>query len=81
MTVYRGLPITTIPEHLGYEIDFRWPVYRLVVEIDGNHTLPSDRRLDPARDAVLRAAGYTVLRFTGPELADAPMRPAPYFAR
>lgn len=66
-------------ERLGYELDFRWEKRNLVVEIDGNHTLPGDRRKDPARDAVLRAAGYSVVRFTAPELPAAPARLAPYF--
>ncbi|MDA0173004.1 hypothetical protein OJ998_28135 [Solirubrobacter taibaiensis] len=42
-------------EHLGYEVDFRWP------------------------DRVLHEAGYTVVRFTGPELPGAPARLSPYF--
>jgi hypothetical protein len=64
-------------ECLGYEVDFRWPDRMLVVELNGNHTRPMDRRNDPARDRVLRAAGYTVVRFT--ELASARERLAPYF--
>jgi hypothetical protein len=67
-------------EHLGYEIDFRWPEQRLVVEVDGRHTRPRDARNDPARDRVLRAAGYSVERFTAPELPRAAWRLAPYFA-
>ena len=55
-------------ELLGYEVDFRWPEWRLVVEVDGNHTRPRDRRNDPARDRVLEAAGWTVVRFTGAEV-------------
>jgi hypothetical protein len=66
-------------EHLGYEIDFRWPEQRLVVEVDGRHVRPLDARNDPARDRVLRAAGYAVERFTGPELPSAPQRLDRYF--
>ncbi|MBE2315002.1 DUF559 domain-containing protein [Solirubrobacter sp. CPCC 204708] len=68
-------------EHLGYEIDFRWEQRKLVVEVDGNHTRPKDRRSDAGRDRTLRAAGYTVVRFTGPELPTAPARLAPFFAQ
>jgi len=48
---------------LGFAVDFAWP--RLVVEIDGpHHRRPRTRAEDEAQDAVLRGAGYTVLRFT-----------------
>ena len=75
-----GFPVPLVNmEHLGYEVDFRWPDQRLVVEVDGNHTRPRDKRNDAARDRVLRDAGYTVVRFTGPELPSAPARLTPYF--
>ena len=75
-----GFPVPLVNmEHLGYELDFHWPDPRLVVEVDGNHTRPRDKRNDAARDRVLRDAGYTVLRFTAPELPSAPTRLSPYF--
>ena len=46
-------------ELLGFEVDFHWPAWRLVVEVDGRHTRPRDLRDDPARDQVLHAAGWT----------------------
>jgi hypothetical protein len=74
-----GFPVPPVnTEHLGYELDFHWPEHRLVVEVDGNHTRPRDRRNDAARDRTLRAAGYTVVRFTAPELPGAPGRLTPY---
>jgi hypothetical protein len=77
-----GFPVPLVNmEHLGYEVDFRWPEQQLVVEVDGNHTRVKDKRNDAGRDRVLRAAGYTVLRFTGPELPGAPHRLAPYLGR
>ncbi|MDA0170738.1 endonuclease domain-containing protein [Solirubrobacter taibaiensis] len=80
LELVRGFPVPLVNmEHLGYEIDFRWPERRLAVEVDGNHRRPRDKRNDPARDRVLRDAGYTVVRFTGPELPIAPARLAPYF--
>jgi hypothetical protein len=66
-------------EHLGYEIDFRWPEQRLAVEVDGRHVRPRDVRNDPARDRVLRAAGYAVERFTASTLPGARRRLARYF--
>ncbi len=53
---------------LGYEVDFHWPEWRLVVEVDGNHTRPRDIRADGGRDERLRAAGWTVVRLTGAEV-------------
>jgi very-short-patch-repair endonuclease len=47
----------------GFEADFVWP--RLVVEIDGPHHRRARTKADDRiMDAALRAAGYTVLRFT-----------------
>jgi hypothetical protein len=55
-------------ELLGFEVDFHWPSWRLVVEVDGNHSRPRDLRNDPARDRVLEAAGWTVVRFTAAQV-------------
>ncbi|HWK25021.1 MAG TPA: DUF559 domain-containing protein [Solirubrobacter sp.] len=49
----------------GQEVDFHWPARRLVVEVDGSgHGRPATRADDARRDRVLRAAGWTVLRFS-----------------
>jgi hypothetical protein len=57
----------------GEEVDFRWPDRRLVVEVDGpGHNRPGQRRIDARRDRKLRAAGYTVLRFTHAEIEQRP---------
>jgi very-short-patch-repair endonuclease len=49
------------------EVDFAWP--GLVVEIDGpGHRRPRTQREDQARDAILHAAGYSVLRLTPDDL-------------
>lgn len=51
----------------GIEVDFAWP--GLVVELDGpGHTRPRTQRQDAQRDAVLKAAGYEVLRLTATDL-------------
>ena len=58
-------------ELLGFEVDFRWPDQRLVVEVDGGqHALRTDA--DKARDGVLNAAGWTVLRFSDREVYEQP---------
>lgn len=49
----------------GIEPDLAWIERRLVVELDGSpHTAPGVREGDAQRDAVLRDAGWQVLRFT-----------------
>lgn len=55
--------------HLGFEVDFRWPDERVAVEVDGwHHGRPYNREADIARDAALRAHGYTILRFGADEV-------------
>ena len=47
-----------------FVVDFCCPDRRLVVELDGPvHLLPAQREHDAEREALLAAAGYTVLRF------------------
>jgi len=49
---------------IGEEPDFYWPDRRLVVEVDGpHHGRPTTRADDARKEAKLRAAGFTVLRF------------------
>jgi very-short-patch-repair endonuclease len=51
----------------GIEVDQFWPQWRLIVEVDGpGHRRPRAKRVDAAKEAVLRAAGYEVLRVLGP---------------
>ncbi len=51
----------------GLEVDFAYD--DLVIEIDGpGHDRPRTRREDAARDAILQAAGYSVLRLTPDDL-------------
>jgi very-short-patch-repair endonuclease len=58
---------------LGFEVDFRWPEQRLVVEVDGpGHQRPRAKRDDAARVRILRAAGYRVLRFTDEDVYERP---------
>lgn len=56
-----------------YFVDFFCEEARLVVEVDGAHHFPPPRR-DRVRDALLRAAGLTVLRFTNHEVLTQPER-------
>lgn len=58
---------------LGFEVDAYWPELRLVVEVDGlGHERPRAKRRDRRQDRALRAAGYTVLRFTDVEIEQRP---------
>jgi len=51
----------------GLEVDFAYD--NLVIEIDGpGHLRPRTQREDRARDAILHAAGYSVLRLTPDDL-------------
>jgi hypothetical protein len=79
------LQFADVPEPLvntvqgGEEVDCYWPDRKLIVEVDGpGHERPSQKREDARRDKVLRAAGYTVLRFTDVEIEQ---RPADVLAR
>jgi len=51
---------------MGREVDFFWPDHRLIVETDGWGTHGNRRAFedDRAKDALLQAHGYTVVRFT-----------------
>ena len=58
---------------LGEELDFLWPDLKLNAEVDGSHHLRKrTKRDDQRRDAKLRAAGYTVIRFTAREVEERP---------
>jgi hypothetical protein len=66
-----GIPEPLVNTHLeGEEVDCHWPERMLVVEVDGpgHRNRPPARRDDGRRDRKLRAAGYTVLRFTDVEI-------------
>jgi very-short-patch-repair endonuclease len=61
------LPRPLVNHHvLDREVDFYWPEHDLIVETDGWHTHGHRRAFesDRARDAMLQAHGYTVVRFT-----------------
>jgi hypothetical protein len=73
------LRLTDLPEplvntvHEGEELDFVWLHRKVNVEVDGpGHLRPSQKRADARRDAKLRAAGFTVLRFTDVEIEREP---------
>jgi very-short-patch-repair endonuclease len=50
----------------GFEVDFCWPEERLIVETDGHahHGTRAAFERDRARDALLTAIGWRVMRFT-----------------
>jgi very-short-patch-repair endonuclease len=71
-----GLPVPLTNRLLyGFQVDAIWPEHRLVVEVD-SWRFHGDRdafETDRARDAVLLAHGYRVLRFTARQLRDEPL--------
>ena len=51
------------------EVDFFWPAHKLCVEVDGpGHRRPGTRADDAARDALLAAQGFAVVRVTASDL-------------
>jgi very-short-patch-repair endonuclease len=71
------LPPPEVNAKLGrWEVDFLWRSQRLVVETDSwtYHRGSVAFEDDHARDLDLRAAGYTVLRFTDRQLEEEPGR-------
>ncbi len=56
----------------GLEVDFFWPEWRLVVELDGRgyHVSPRAFERDRVRDAILQRAGCRVLRVTHKRLGE-----------
>ena len=78
------LPMPEVNVKLGrWEVDFLWRAQRLVVETDSwtYHRGSVAFEDDHARDLDLRAAGYTVLRFTDRQLEEEPDRIAEGLAR
>jgi very-short-patch-repair endonuclease len=69
------LPQPGVNERVAtYVVDFLWPTYRLIVELDGYraHAGRSAFESDRARDAELKLLGYEVVRFTWRQLGTAP---------
>jgi hypothetical protein len=64
LAVGAGLPTPAVNVVInGFEVDAYWP--GLCVEVDGvGHRRARSKVEDRIKDAALRAAGYTVLRFT-----------------
>jgi very-short-patch-repair endonuclease len=69
------LPLPVRQAHLcGYRVDFFWPLYNLVLEVDG-YGFHGDRAAferDSRRDQVLGAAGIHVIRVTYQQLRHRP---------
>jgi very-short-patch-repair endonuclease len=73
------LPMPEVNVKLGrWEVDFLWRSHRLIVETDSfaYHRGSVAFEDDHARDLDLRAAGYTVLRFSERQLEEEPGRVA-----
>ena len=58
-------------KHSRYRVDFILKDARLIVELDGYayHSTPAQLKKDAIRQRYLSRAGYTVIRFTGSEIA------------
>jgi hypothetical protein len=76
LSMLKDLPEPLVNTKLhGIEVDFHWPQYKLVVEIDGpGHARPRTQRDDERKEAVLREAGYEVVRVSALRAAR-PARP------
>jgi very-short-patch-repair endonuclease len=74
-----GLPLPETNAHIQvegvwYEVDCLWREHGLVVELDGRevHGTGSAFETDRARDRILQAAGYRVIRITWQQLHESP---------
>ena len=70
-----GLPLPEVnPTVQGMTVDALWREERLIVELDGHqgHATPARIERDRRRELRLRAAGFTVLRYTWRQLIEQP---------
>jgi hypothetical protein len=67
------LPTLNVYRH-GWLVDATWDEQRLIVELDGHkgHRTKAQLESDHQRDLELRAAGYTILRYTWRQLTETP---------
>ncbi len=69
------LPLPEINSRLGrMTVDATWPRERVVVELDGydGHRTPAQLDRDRRRELRLRAAGYTVVRYSWAQILHQP---------
>jgi len=62
-----NLPVPLVNRIVGgFEVDFFWPQFALIVEVDGgkDHNLPFGNERDKEKDSQLRLRGFVVLRLT-----------------
>ena len=70
-----NLPAPAVNQRVhGHEVDALWSRQRIIVELDGRayHDHPDAFERDRARDAMLLAAGYKVMRTTWARLTQSP---------
>lgn len=67
------MPLVNVKVH-GFEVDFYWPAFGIVVEVDGNafHSDPIARGRDLKKMQALEAQGLRVIRFTYKEIWENP---------
>jgi predicted transcriptional regulator of viral defense system len=77
--IQNGLPLPETNAHVEvegvwYEVDCLWRAERVVVELDGRaiHDTKQAFETDRARDRILQAAGYRVIRITWRQLHESP---------
>jgi hypothetical protein len=73
-----GIPRPLVNHRVeGFEVDFCWPDERLIVETDGGrHRTRAAFERDRARDALLTARGWRVMRYTTKQVRRGPERVA-----
>jgi len=72
-----GLPLPVVNAYVGaYEVDFHWPVRRLIVETYGRatHDTPHQFEEDRRRDLELTLAGWHVIRISWGQVVHDPRR-------
>lgn len=70
-----GLPLPLSKQMVnGFEVDFHWPDFGLVVETDGwrYHRTPAAQSRDALRDQIHTASGLTPLRFSHHQIKHEP---------
>ena len=79
LSMLKNLPEPLVNTKLhGIEVDFHWPEQKLVVEVDGpGHDRPRTKRDDAYKEAVLRNAGYEVVRIRDLTRLRAALEPRP----
>ena len=67
----KRLPFKHNQEVAGYEVDFWFPDYKLVIEVDGyTHLSARQQELDRYKDQILMNKGIVVMRMSNQQIRD-----------